>query len=286
MTTVTATDGASTIDKGCSSSPAFSAGGVKAGAGPGSSPSHTSTTSSSTSSLLGTPNSARSPEKQGGAVATPKGDAVRRCLRSLAKMLQRNRAGVVDEQPKERRERRRKRRSRKQPNGRVAGVIDGTAREREDGIASAIAYCKETMSGRRSGTSRPPPSPSLDGWLLDRPEEEFGTAARCKCPVLRRDVLLLEWLPEAPACTSSAAVPHHCGRDAFDECGGKSAAETGKRAALRGPAGELGMSDILDELNIDVLRLTNYFAEHKYVRAVQHRRAASLALSFTLSKLS
>jgi hypothetical protein len=163
------------------------------------------------------PNSARSPEKQGGAATTPKGDAVRRCLRRLAKKLQR--ARVVDERPDGRRERRRKSQSRKQADGRVAGVIDGTAREREDAVASAIAYCKETMSGRRSGTSPPPPSPGLDSCLLDRPEEKIGTAgtaSRLKCPALRRDVSLLEWLPEAPACTSSATVPHHRGCAACD----------------------------------------------------------------------
>jgi hypothetical protein len=35
--------------------------------------------------------------------------------------------------------------------------------------------------------------------------------------------------------------------------------ETGKRASRRGPAGQLGVDDIYDELDIDV-RLTNYFA--------------------------
>jgi hypothetical protein len=242
--------------------------------------------------LLGTrcrsPNSGLSPDKHDGAEAAPKGDAVRQCLRRLAKKLQRA-AGADDEKPGVRWERRRKSRSKTKPDTedrRGARVVDGTTREREEAVAGAIAYCKETSSRRRSGTSPPPPSPSLDCWLMDRPEEEIGTAcaaARCKCPGLRRDVSLLEWLPEAPACTPSAAVPHHCGYASCDgmflqlsfdtaACMGvcvkswlifvqiQNAAETPKRTSRHGPAGELGIREILDELDIEVLGITNYFA--------------------------
>ncbi|CAM0909556.1 unnamed protein product [Alopecurus aequalis] len=256
-TTTAAVNGASTVEHDRSSSPAFRAGVVKAGADPGSSPS-ASSTSSSTSSLLGTrwgsPNSARSPEKPGGAASTPRGDAVKRCLRRIAKKLQRA-ARADDEHPDGRRQKRRKNRSKTMPNGRPPAVVDGTAREREQAVASAIAYCKETMS-RPRGTSPTPTSPNLNGRLLDRPEEDIGSAcaaARCNCPALRRDASLLEWLPEV-----HAAVPHQRGCAASDECGGTSAvAETGKGAARRGLAGELAMGDIFDGVDID---LPSYFA--------------------------
>ena len=144
---------------------------------------------------------------------------MRRCLRRLARKLQRA-AGADDERPEGRRGRRRKSRSKTMPDGRGAAVVDGTAREREEAVASAIAYCKETTTSGRRGTPPLPPSPSLDGCLLDRPEEEIGAAraaARCKFPALRRDVSLLEWLPETPACTSTAAVKHHrCCDDTSD----------------------------------------------------------------------
>jgi hypothetical protein len=187
VATAATTDGASTVEQGSSSSPAFSPGGVKVASDPGSSPSSRSSTSSS---LLGarssSSNSAHSPVREGGDTAAPKGHAVRRCLRRFAKNLQR--AGAADERPDGRR--RRKGRATK-PDGRGTAVEDGTAREREEAVASAIAYCKET--------SRPPlaPSPSLDGWLLVRPEEEIGTTSatsRCEC--------------EGQG-TSSAAAPHH-----------------------------------------------------------------------------
>ena len=130
--------------------------------------------------------------REGGDTAARKGHALRRCLRRFARNLQR--AGAADERPDGRG--RRKGRATK-PDGRVAAGEDGTARAREEAVPSAIAYCKESSRQR----CRPPlaPSPSLDGWLLVRPEEEIGTSATsavlpCEC--------------EAHG-TSSAAAPHH-----------------------------------------------------------------------------
>jgi hypothetical protein len=40
----------------------------------------------------------------------------------------------------------------------------------------------------------------------------------------------------------------------------QNAAETPKRTSRHGPAGELGIREILDELDIEVLGITNYFA--------------------------
>ena len=193
VATAATTDGASSVEQGSSSSPAFGPGDAKVASDPGSSPASRSSTSSS---LLGarssSSNSARSPVREGGDTAARKGHALRRCLRRFARNLQR--AGAADERPDGRG--RRKGRATK-PDGRVAAGEDGTARAREEAVASAIAYCKESSRQR----CRPPlaPSPSLDGWLLVRPEEEIGTSATsavspCEC--------------EAQG-TSSAAAPHH-----------------------------------------------------------------------------
>ena len=193
VATAATTDGASSVEQGSSSSPAFGPGDAKVASDPGSSPASRSSTSSS---LLGarssSTNSARSPVREGGDTAARKGHALRRCLRRFARNLQR--AGAADERPDGRG--RRKGQAMK-PDGRVAAGEDGTARAREEAVASAIAYCKESSRQR----CRPPlpPSPSLDGWLLVRPEEEIGTSAMsaispCEC--------------EAQG-TSSAAAPHH-----------------------------------------------------------------------------
>ncbi|XP_045086883.1 uncharacterized protein [Aegilops tauschii subsp. strangulata] len=240
VATAATTDGASTVEHvhAGSTSPAFSPGGVKVSSDSGSSPSSRSSTSSS---LLGarssSSNSARSPVREGGAcdTAAPKGHAVRRCLRRFAKNLQR--AGAADERPDGRR--RRKGRATR-PDGRGAAAEDGTAREREEAVASAIAYCKESSRQR----CRPPlaPSPSLDGWLLVRPEEEIGNsttsaASHCEC--------------EGPGTSSLDA-----------ECVGSSPSSAETR---RGPAPELGEDDVFDGLDGDVLRMTSYFAA-KYVQ--------------------
>ncbi|KAM3193307.1 hypothetical protein ACQJBY_070102 [Aegilops geniculata] len=250
VATAATTDGASTVEQGSSSSPTFGPGDAKVASDAGSSPSSRSSTSSS---LLGarssSSNSARSPVRERGDTTAPKGHALRRCLRRFARNLQR--AGAADERPDGRG--RRKGRATKQ-HGRVAAGEDGTARAREEAVASAIAYCKESSRQR----CRPPlaPSPSLDGWLLVRPEEEIGTSAtsavsRCEC--------------EAQG-TSSAAAPHH-GHAACDaECGGGRLSTVETR---RGPAGEMENGDAIDGLDGDVLRITSYFAA-KYVRAVRH----------------
>lgn len=211
---VIATDAAS-IEHDGSSSPAFSTGGIKI-TDPGSSPSASSTSSSSSladqlglrtsqersppasSPCLGT--RARSPEKHGEATAARtalKDDAVGKYLRKISRRLVRGRGRAADEESKGRCLLRKSR----SPLPPSRSLADDTTRDRQEVVAGAIAYCKETLR-RGGGTSPPPPLPSFHGWLLERNQEVgFASAvAQCKCkesrypplPPPRRDGALLE----------------------------------------------------------------------------------------------
>ncbi|KAL6873820.1 hypothetical protein ACP4OV_013902 [Aristida adscensionis] len=194
---------------------------------------------------------ARSPEKQ--EAAAPKRDVVGRYLRKISRRLRRARAAAKDPTPA----------------GGAVAVADDTARWREEAVASAIAYCNDTL---RRGTSPPPTSPSLDVWPL---EGISDTAAHppspSPSPPRRRDVSLLDrqaqrtarckTIPPPPrhGCPLAVSVlahgeeppPHHidvagAGDDAGDDSGGETAAAAQPArpsASSSDTSGELDMRD-------------------------------------------
>jgi hypothetical protein len=89
--------------------------------------------------------------------APPKGNVVGRYLRKISRRLRKARAAAVKEPP-------------------PCAPVDDTARERAEAVASAVAYCNESLR-RGASTARLVSSPSLDCWLRGWREE--GAAAHC-----------------------------------------------------------------------------------------------------------
>ncbi|PNT75483.1 uncharacterized protein LOC106866814 [Brachypodium distachyon] len=261
---VTAAEGAAEHGSSSSSLPAF---GVKVGAAadPGSSSrsSNASTASppSPSSSVLGarsnSSNGARSPDKQLTPTTTEaaKSDSVRRCVRRLARHLQRAEGdGDRDQAPRRRRKTKSiSGRPTKPPLARARAtrvirgdaVEDGTAREREEAVACAVAYCKRQQTAQckcRDGITAP--SRRRDGY----PDDDLLGR--------RRDT--------AAAGGNSSVVTQRGG-------GSSTAVQTGG-TLRRGPAaaGELGTcggggTSSFNELELDALRITSYFTA-KYMR--------------------
>ncbi|KAL6603608.1 hypothetical protein ACP70R_043969 [Stipagrostis hirtigluma subsp. patula] len=182
---------------------------------------------------------ARSPEKQRVPAAAAKRDPVGRYLHKISKRLRRARAAKEAPPP-------------------ATGVVvaDDTPRWRDEAVAGAIAHCNGATL--RRGTSPSPPSPSLDGWLIDviASTVAHGNSGCADSPPPpwppRRDVSLLERQEAIAAATVAhgKVPPHHGHGAAGDECGAETAAaaQTVWSSSSSDPAGELESSDSFDEL--------------------------------------
>ncbi|KAK3134417.1 hypothetical protein QOZ80_6AG0548870 [Eleusine coracana subsp. coracana] len=185
-------------------------------------------------------------QQEESANAAPKGDLVTRYLRKISRRLRKARAVNKDSPPP--------------PCRAAVVVVDDTARERAEAVASAVAYCKESLRRGRSTALRPVSSPSLDCWLQGWHEEVIA-AAHCndECtdspppppPLCQAADMQCEESSLPPSSPSPGDVSPRHGHDTGDKSSDKAAAAE-ETAKLSSPSDslhrEFSISDGFNEI--------------------------------------